>query len=184
MGKSSKQRSFSPREAGQGMVEYALILVLVAVVIIVALALFGSRVSSTYKTVVDGLQGGRSTQQVIADFQTRMLNYFNLHTHWQGSYSPYNFTDLGLNPADWSQPVNGLNFSPHIDNGPYRLGGEVGISNSNPAVKIFAKNLSGTTLRLNNAWAIWCPVNDPYCYMHTVAAGNEVDPASIYATGY
>ncbi len=41
----------SIRERGQGMVEYALILVLVAVVVIAALTIMGPLVSNIFKTI-------------------------------------------------------------------------------------------------------------------------------------
>ncbi len=43
----------SPREEGQGLVEYALILVLVAVVVIAALTLFGNDLLALYQDVYD-----------------------------------------------------------------------------------------------------------------------------------
>ena len=43
---------FMPREEGQGLVEYALILVLVAVVVIVILALLGEGVSGVFSQIV------------------------------------------------------------------------------------------------------------------------------------
>lgn len=39
---------YQPREEGQGLVEYALILVLVAVVVIVALSLLGPTISDIF----------------------------------------------------------------------------------------------------------------------------------------
>ena len=42
---------FSLQEKGQGMVEYALILVLVALVVFAALALFGPILADTYSTI-------------------------------------------------------------------------------------------------------------------------------------
>ena len=44
---------FAPKEKGQGLVEYALILVLVAVVVIVILALLGPAVGQIFSNVVD-----------------------------------------------------------------------------------------------------------------------------------
>lgn len=44
---------YQPREEGQGLVEYALILVLVAVVVIVALSLLGPTISDIF-TRIDG----------------------------------------------------------------------------------------------------------------------------------
>jgi len=48
-------RSFFSREAGQGLVEYALILVLIAIVVIGILTLLGSKVSQTFSTIYSGL---------------------------------------------------------------------------------------------------------------------------------
>ncbi len=45
----------APGKSGQGMVEYALILVLVAMVIFLALTLFGSGVGNLYMTIVNSI---------------------------------------------------------------------------------------------------------------------------------
>jgi len=47
---------YRPQEEGQGLVEYALILVLVAVVVIVVLTLVGSVIVNVFNNVVDGLR--------------------------------------------------------------------------------------------------------------------------------
>ncbi len=46
---------FSLKEKGQGMVEYALIIVLVAVVLIIVLALVGSQISNVFSRIISGL---------------------------------------------------------------------------------------------------------------------------------
>lgn len=46
---------YLPREEGQGLVEYALILVLVAIVVIVILTLLGGQVSNVFSRIVEGL---------------------------------------------------------------------------------------------------------------------------------
>ena len=46
---------FSPKERGQGLVEYALILVLVAIVVIAALLLLGPVVGNAFSTVNNSL---------------------------------------------------------------------------------------------------------------------------------
>ena len=43
---------FAPKERGQGLVEYALILVLVAVIVIVILALLGPAIRNIFQNVV------------------------------------------------------------------------------------------------------------------------------------
>jgi|APSaa5957512622_1039677.scaffolds.fasta_scaffold02908_2 pilus assembly protein Flp/PilA len=46
---------FSPKEKGQGLVEYALILVLVAVVVIAALTLLGPSISNIFTSINNSL---------------------------------------------------------------------------------------------------------------------------------
>jgi pilus assembly protein Flp/PilA len=46
---------FLPREEGQGLVEYALILVLVAIAVIALLTLLGGTVRDVFSTITDAL---------------------------------------------------------------------------------------------------------------------------------
>jgi pilus assembly protein Flp/PilA len=48
-------RAFLDREDGQGMVEYALILVLIAVVVIVVLIVLGNQVQNVFCNISGGL---------------------------------------------------------------------------------------------------------------------------------
>jgi pilus assembly protein Flp/PilA len=48
-------RSFFAKEEGQGLVEYALILVLIAIVVIGVLTLLGNRVSQVFSNINSGL---------------------------------------------------------------------------------------------------------------------------------
>lgn len=50
-------RSFFTREAGQGLVEYALILVLIAIVVIGILTVLGNRISTVFSAINSGLGG-------------------------------------------------------------------------------------------------------------------------------
>ena len=60
------------REEGQGLVEYALLLVLVAIAVIVILAMVGDEVRSVYARVIAGLNGqtisGTGTEYVVTGF--------------------------------------------------------------------------------------------------------------------
>jgi pilus assembly protein Flp/PilA len=46
---------YMPREEGQGLVEYALILVLVAIVVIIILALLGPAIGNVFSNIVKTL---------------------------------------------------------------------------------------------------------------------------------
>jgi pilus assembly protein Flp/PilA len=46
---------FAPKEKGQGLVEYALILVLVAVVVIAVLTILGPIIGNVFTRIINGL---------------------------------------------------------------------------------------------------------------------------------
>ena len=46
---------YLPREEGQGLVEYALIIVLVAIVVIAALTALGGQVQGVFQSITDAL---------------------------------------------------------------------------------------------------------------------------------
>jgi len=48
---------FAPKEKGQGLIEYALILVLIAVVVIVVLRLLGPRIGGIFSAINTDLSG-------------------------------------------------------------------------------------------------------------------------------
>jgi pilus assembly protein Flp/PilA len=54
-GKEVNEMLFLPREEGQGLVEYALILVLVAIVVIVILALLGPAIANIFSNIVSNV---------------------------------------------------------------------------------------------------------------------------------
>jgi pilus assembly protein Flp/PilA len=47
---------FSPKEKGQGMVEYALIIVLIAIVVIVVLTVLGTQISTVFSQIASALK--------------------------------------------------------------------------------------------------------------------------------
>ena len=61
------------REEGQGLVEYALVLVLVAIVIIGILTVLGSSIMVAYAKVIGGLHGqtvsGQGTEAIVTGFK-------------------------------------------------------------------------------------------------------------------
>ncbi len=48
---------FAPKEKGQGLVEYALILVLVAIVVIAVLMIMGPTIGNTFSLINSSLSG-------------------------------------------------------------------------------------------------------------------------------
>jgi len=58
--KGGEHMLFVPKEKGQGLVEYALILVLVAIVVIAVLMLLGPIIGNVFSTINDSLSAASS----------------------------------------------------------------------------------------------------------------------------
>ena len=178
-----------PKQTGQGLVEYALILVLVAAIVTTVFITIGPTIGNTFSKVASLPTPGLATAGptptaaqcstagvpgILADMRQRILVYYNKYGSWPRTWSPYNYTDVGLNPADWATPVDCIQWGPH--------GSNIGLANvAGDNIQIYVKDLNGTTLHLFDTWGIWCLVTSPTCYYHTIAPGNEVDISTIYA---
>jgi pilus assembly protein Flp/PilA len=55
MRREVKKMLFAPKEKGQGLVEYALIIVLVAIVVIVILVILGPAISNVFSNIIANL---------------------------------------------------------------------------------------------------------------------------------
>ena len=54
-GKGKITMLFAPKEKGQGLVEYAIILALVAIVVIAVMRLLGPKIGNTFSTISESL---------------------------------------------------------------------------------------------------------------------------------
>ncbi|MCA9732220.1 hypothetical protein KC799_08815 [candidate division KSB1 bacterium] len=171
---------------GQALVEYSLILSLVAIVLIAVFMALSSRISSMVDALIGVLaeNGVHATwipetpsnpyQTNFEDFQSRIMDYYDNHGSWPSKKSPKNFTSIGLDPADWSDPIDGIIWTPK--------GNKVNLQNANgDDIQIYVNDLNGNTLHLYDGWKIICPMTDTTCYYKKVEPGNEVDITTIQA---
>lgn len=170
-------------QTGQGLVEYSLILLLVAVVVTAVIVLLGPQIGNIFTKVDSSLTAGSTPASeetlpeinkftVLADMQQRILDYYQLHGKWPRSWGEYAYTDIGLDPADWTDPVDGIYWGPH--------GSNIGLANRpNDNIQIYVNDLNGKTLHLFDTWNIWCMASNTKCYYHTIAPENEVDISTL-----
>ncbi len=162
-------------QSGQGLVEVAIVIVLVAVAALLALSALGIRVGEVFQSLsfITGDDGESSLFVGIKDdFLSRIKDFYAAHGRWPRSWGDYRFTDLGLDPDDWDEPIEGIYWNPH--------GSDVGLANrSGDNLQIYVKDLNGNTLHLYDGWNIWCSAIDDQCYYHTIAPGNEVDISTL-----
>ena len=158
---------------GQGLVEYALILALVALVVIGGMRLTGTSLADVYEAVANafGIETGSPIEALVGDFLERIQAFYDENGRYPRSWGDYRFTDIGLDPADWAGTVEGISWNPNGSK--LGLGNEIGDD-----IQIYVTDLDGNRLHLYDGWSIWCQ-GGGVCYYHTVAPGNEVDISTI-----
>ena len=162
-----------PSKTGQGLIEYALILVAVAIVVMVFLTSYGTSINDLFR-VLPFFQDDES-DSVLAikdDFLDRIQEFYEENSRWPRSWGEYAYTDIGLDPDDWDEPVEGIYWGPH--------GADVGLANRHgDNLEIYVDDLNGNRLHLYNGWNIWCRADDGKCYYHRVAPQNEIDITTL-----
>lgn len=91
------------------------------------------------------------------------------------SWGTFVFSDLGLGPAEWAQPVNGLYYTPG--------GRDVKVQPAE-GYRLTVTNLQGETLSLtsNLNWNLFYDVPDGLWYYHSKAPKNVVDIHTLQVT--
>ena len=169
------KRKFLQNEAGRSLIEYSLILGVV-LIMFVGMASIGPVFTGRVNTLTDQLTGAKAApklspvETITADFLKRIQAFYDKNGHWPRTWGDFRFTDLGLNPADWTQPVEGILWNPH--------GNEIGLADqAGDNLQVYVKDLKGNLLHLYDGWNIWCRAG--HCYYHTVAPENEVDLSTL-----
>ena len=156
----------------QGLVEYALILALVVFVVIAALRLTGTRISDVFLQTANSLGSKEEApiEAMIGDFLDRIQKFYDENGRYPRSWGDYRFTDIGLDPADWADSVEGIFWNPNGD--------KIGLGNKRgDDIQVYVTDLDGKRRHLYDGWNIWCTGSG--CYYHTVAPGNEVDIGTL-----
>ena len=160
------------KNKAQGLVEYALILALVGLVVLAVMVLTGTNLSDVYTRATNALgeEEATSAQRIMDDFLARIQKYYDENGRYPRSWGDYRFTDIGLDPADWGDSVEGIFWNPN--------GERLGLGNkSGDDIQVYVTDLDGKRRHLYDGWSIWCTGGG--CYYHSVAPGNEVDISTL-----
>jgi hypothetical protein len=168
-------RQSNLNEAGQSLVEYSLLLGLLVVIAVSGLASVGPLFGTQAEGIKTAMVGGAAPEDaasarrmaILDDILTRIETFQGENGRWPRSWGDYAYTDIGLNPADWQEAVEGIYWGPH--------GSDVGLANrKGDNIQIYVNDLNGKTRHLIDSWNIWCTTGGK-CYYHRIAPENEVD---------
>ncbi len=105
---------------------------------------------------------------ITTDLISRIKDFYAKNGRYARTWGDYRFTDLGLNPGDYTQPIEGLY---------YRPSGSTVLVTPAQGTQLIMKSLDGRTLSLtsNLNWNLIYDVLGGQWYYHTIDPGNAVD---------
>lgn len=171
----------STGERGQALVEYSLLLGLLILGAVVGVAATGTvlsgaidQVQTAVTTIADAQPEPAMTnlQREVNKLLERIQRFYNERGRWPRGWGDYAYTDIGLSPTDYANPIDGVYIGPSGDKV------SIGLKPGNKSVKVYVTDLNGNVRQLYSGWKIWC-LPGGSCYYHTVAPGNEIDLASL-----
>jgi prepilin-type N-terminal cleavage/methylation domain-containing protein len=98
-------------------------------------------------------------------------NYIN-NGRYGRTWGDFAYTDIGLNPADWINPVNHIYYKP---------GGSRIAIRPEEGYNFYVKNVNGTSLTLTNrsSWNLVYNNLDQKWYYHSINVNNEIDISTL-----
>lgn len=117
---------------------------------------------------------GYSFNEISTNFISLMAKYKAANGSYARTWAPYNFTDLGLNPADWATAYGHIKYSP--SGSVLNLTPDAGYS-----LQVNKSNGGGAqmTLTPDLKWSLVYNAADGKWYYHTISPGNQVDISTL-----
>lgn len=115
---------------------------------------------------------GYTFSEITSNMSALMNAYYTKNGRWPRSWSPYNYTDLGLDPANWSTPVDHVYYTPNGNRMSVRP--EVGYV-------LTVKSTGGKTITLTakSDWSIVQDLTSGKWYYHEIQKDNQVNIATL-----
>ena len=114
-----------------------------------------------------------STFTEISDNFIKLLDsFYNKNERYARTWGDYTFTDIGMNPSDWKNAINGVIYKPGGNR--FSIEPDIGYVFYVNDTKGVQKTL---TPELN--WNLVYSLKDKTWYYHSTASGNEIDITTL-----
>jgi type IV pilus assembly protein PilA len=140
--------------------------------------------TGTSYVLIGWLSNGRyavpaETQSPVAGFTSQttyliklMLDYYALHHSWPRSWSPYNFTDLGLDATTYGAAIDGIKYS---------AGGSTVVARPAAGYVMTATGVNGQKFVMTNNlnWNFVYDATTGKWYYHTISPSTEINISTM-----
>lgn len=170
-------KKYFAKEDGQGLVEYGLIISLVAIISVSSLTFFSGGLTDKFAEFGNVLNTeeespltplGDDFTEISMSMIDKIIEKFEISGKYGRTWGDYAFTDLGLDPADWKNPIDHIFYKPG--------GANLSISPEN-GYSFIVNGIDGSKKVLNASYNWNLTYNDANkkWYYHKIAPENEID---------
>jgi hypothetical protein len=153
---------------GRTDVEYALIFGSVVMLAIAALFTLGQSAGNSVGKAVSPLNSGSAYISTLDNFESLTMAFYDANHAWPRPWGNYRFTDLGLNPATYAGPVDGVIWNPN--------GSEIGMNSTS---MMYVNDFNGNLQAVSPEQNVWCQAATGAC---TLGSGLAVDISTLRTT--
>jgi Flp pilus assembly pilin Flp len=165
------------KEDGQGLVEYGLIISLVAIISVSSLSVFSGGLLDKFAGFGSALETeqdaplsplGDNFAEISTSMIDKIINKYLTTGGYGRTWDDWAYTDLGLNPEDWENPVDHIYYKP---------GGAKLSIRPEDGYSFIVNDKNGTpkTLPASYNWNLTYNDLDKKWYYHTISPENEIN---------
>jgi prepilin-type N-terminal cleavage/methylation domain-containing protein len=122
--------------------------------------------------VVNKTPLGSTFGEITDGMLALVQQYYAKNGHYPRSWGDYVFTDLGLNPDDWSKAVDHVYYSPGGDR--IKVTPEKGYS-----FKVLDINGKERVLRSKDQWSLWYDMKTAHWYFKSITSSQQIDISTL-----
>lgn len=111
---------------------------------------------------------GNTFEEIINAMKKLIEDFYNEHGRYPRNWGEFAFTDIGLDPNDWANPIDHIIYTPN--------GSRISIRPEDGYVfKVIDRNGNERVLTNRHNWSIWYDMETKNWYFHRIAPGLEID---------
>ncbi len=114
---------------------------------------------------------GSTFSEITGNLVSLTQSFFDAAGKWPRSFGDYRYTDIGLDPADWSGVA--------YDGVVYGAGGNRISIKSGSGWQISVTGLDGVNRVLNPSWNIWYDMATAQWYYHDITPSEKIDIGTL-----